>query len=185
MTTAAKRYRIPCGCGLVVDVGPGNAGGQIVCERCGATVAVPRLRDLEAFVVLEPSGQARRWRPAHGWMLVGSVVAALAAVAALLVPRLVGGGPARLPDEATIRAAIESVDAATVYQAWQAMRISGVDRGTLPEELRLQKAAGAAGRIAAVLWTIAGVGVAAAAAGAVGCLTRSRPASVTLGSEAR
>lgn len=185
MMTAAKRYRIACECGAAVDVGPGNAGGKVACGRCGVAVTVPRLRDLEAFGVVEPSSETRRWRPAHGWVLVGSVVAVLAAVAAVLVPRLLDGGPARLPDEATIRAAIESVDAATVYQAWQAMRISGVDRGTLPEELRLQKAAGAAGRIAAVLWTVAAVGVVAAAAGAVGCLTRSRPVTATLGSEAR
>ena len=169
MTSVATRYRIPCGCGAQVLVGPGNAGGQVVCERCGGTLEVPRLRDLEAFVVAEPASQARRWRAPHGWLLAGGVVAALAAGAALLVPRFLAGPP-RLPDEAMIRAAIESVDAATIYQAWQAMRGSGVDRGTLPEELRLQQAAGAAGRIAAVLWTVAAAGTVAAVAGGLGSL---------------
>jgi hypothetical protein len=117
----------------------------------------------------------RRWRPAQGWLLVGSVVASLAALAAVLVPRWLERGPQQLPDEAMIRAAIESVDAATVYQAWQAIRGSGVDRGTLPEESRLQQAAVAAGRIAAVCWTIAAAGGLAAVVGAVGCLIGSRP----------
>lgn len=177
MTTAAKRYRIECGCGAALIVGPGNAGGRVVCDRCGNAVAVPRLRDLEACVVAEPARPARRWRPAHGWLLAGSVVALVAALAALAAPRLLGAGPARLPDEATIRAAIESVDAATIYQAWQAMRGSGVDRGTLPEELRVQQAAGAAGRIAAVFWTIAAAGAVAALAGGLGCLLGPRSAA--------
>ena len=75
-------------------------------------------------------------------------------------------------------AAVESVDAATAYQAWQAMRVSGVNRGTLPEELRLQQATTAAGRIAAVLWTVAAIGAIAAAAGGLGWLVaRSRSAA--------
>ncbi|MFM7137468.1 MAG: hypothetical protein ACKO1M_10430 [Planctomycetota bacterium] len=174
MTTAAKRYRIECGCGAAMFVGPGNAGGQVICDRCRGALAVPRLRDLEPFAVAEPASPARRWRPAQGWLLAGTVVAALAGVAALLTPTLLGGGPPHLADEATIRAAIESVDAATIYQAWQAMRGSGVDRGTLPEELRLQQAAGAAGRIAAVLWAVAFAGAVVAAAGGLGCLFGQR-----------
>ena len=177
MTTASKRYRIPCGCGAALVVGPGNAGGQVGCDNCGDTLPVPRLRDLEAFVVAEPARQAQSWRRAHGWLFGGSVVAALAAVAALLTPRLLGGGPARLPDEAMIRAAIESVDTTTIYQAWQSLRSSGVDRGALPEELRLQQAAGAAGRVAAVFWTIAAAAGVAAAAGGSSCLIGPRPAA--------
>jgi hypothetical protein len=83
---------------------------------------------------------------------------------------LADSGLASYPGASEIRAAIESVDAATIYQAWQAMRGSGVDRGTLPEELRLQQAAGAAGRIAAVLWTVAAAGTVAAVAGGLGSL---------------
>jgi hypothetical protein len=175
MTASANRYRITCGCGAETAVGAGQAGGQVACDRCNAAIAVPRLRDLEARVVPGETGSGRRWRPAQGWLLVGSVVASLATLAAFLIPRLLGGGPQQLPDEVMIRAAIESVDAATVYQAWQAVRASGVDRGTLPEESQLQRAAGAAARIAAVFWTIAAVGGLAAVAGAAGCLIGPRP----------
>lgn len=174
MIATAKRYRIACGCGAEVVVGPGQAGGQIACDRCGGEIAVPRLRDLESLAVAAEAGPVRRWRPAHGWLLVGGVVASLATVAALLVPRLLGGGPQQLPDEAMIRAAIESIDTATIYRAWQAMRGSGVDRGTLPEELRLQQAAGAAVRIAAVFWTIAAAGGLTALVGAASCLIGPR-----------
>jgi hypothetical protein len=170
MNVSAKRYRISCGCGAEAVVSSGRAGGQVACGRCGAAISVPRLRDLEASALTSETNPVRRWRPAHGWLLVGGVVAMLATLAALLVPRLLTAGPQQLPDEAMIRAAIESVDTATLYQAWQAMRGAGVDRGTLPEESRLQQAAGAAGRIAAVCWTIAAAGGLAAVVGVVGCL---------------
>jgi hypothetical protein len=175
MNASAKRYRISCGCGADTVVGSGQAGGQVACDRCAAVIAVPRLRDLEASLVPGEAGPSRRWRPAQGWLLVGSVVASLATLAAILLPRLLGSGPQQLPDEAMIRAAIESVDAATVYQAWQAVRVSGVDRGTLPEESQVQRAAGAADRIAAVFWTIAAAGGLAAVVGAAGCLIGPRP----------
>jgi hypothetical protein len=174
MIATAKRYRIPCGCGAAVVVGPGQAGGQVACDRCGGAIAVPRLRDLESLAVAGEVRPVRRWRSAHGWLLVGGVVASLATVAALLAPRWLGAGSQQLPDEPMIRAAIESVDTATLYRAWQAMRGSGVDRGTLPAESRLQQAAGAADRIAAVFWTIAVAGGFTALVGAAGCLIGPR-----------
>lgn len=175
MSSTSSRYRIVCSCGNDVIVGPGRAGGQVPCGRCGTLVAVPRLRDLEPFVIATAAQAPRRWRGWQGWLLVGLVVAALAAVAAISVPLWLSAGPALLADEATIRATIESIDAATAYQAWQAMRISGVDRGTLPEELRLQQAAGAAARVALVFWTVVGAGlITAAAAGAASLLDRGR-----------
>ncbi len=175
MNVSAKRYRVACGCGTETVVGSGQAGGQTTCSRCGAAIAVPRLRDLQRSTEESATDSVRRWRSAHGWLLVGSVVAAIAAFAAVLVPRWLERGPQQLPDEAMIRAAVESVDAATVYRAWQAIRTSGVDRGALPEESRLQESAVAAGRIAAVCWTIAAAGGLAAVVGLAGCLIGSRP----------
>lgn len=174
MSATAKCYRIRCDCGAELVVGPGQAGGRVACDRCGGAIDVPRLRDLEALALASEAGPVRRWRPAQGWLFVGGVVASLATLGALLVPRLLGSGPQQLPGEAVIRAAIESVDTATVYRAWQAMRGSGVDRGALPEEARLQQVAGAAGRIAAVFWTIAAAGGLAALVGAAGCLLGPR-----------
>ena len=158
-------------------VGPGKAGGQVVCDACGSVLAVPRLRDLQPFSAAEEARRVGRWRSSQGWLLIGVVVGVLAAAGAVLVPRLLTGGPARLPDEATIRAAIETVDAATVYKAWQAMRGSEIDRGTLPEESRLQRAADTAGRIAAALWAVAAAAAAIALAAAVGVFRGAKSAA--------
>jgi DNA-directed RNA polymerase subunit RPC12/RpoP len=176
MTANAKRYRIPCRCGVEVVVVSGQAGGQIACERCGGRIAVPRLRDLEASALAEVAGPLRQWRPAQGWLFAGVVVAVLATLAAVLVSGLPRSRE-RLPDETMIRGAIESADAATVYLAWRAMRGSGIDRGVLPEESRLQQAAVAAGRIAAVCWTIAAAGGLAAVLAAASCLIGARPSA--------
>lgn len=175
MTATSSRYRVVCRCGHEATVGPGQAGGSVTCERCGDAIAVPRLRDLQASVVIE-SAPARRWHAAQGWALGGLSVAFLAGLAAWLLPPQLAPPPA-LPDEAVIRAAIESTDAATAYKAWQAMRSSGVDRGTLPGEMRIRRAAGAAGRIATVLWTVAAAGAIAAAAAGVGWLLGERRAT--------
>jgi len=185
MTASSSRYRVVCACGREAIVGPGQAGGQLVCRGCGGMVVVPRLRDLEAVVDAAGGLPAQRWHAAQGWLVVGLCVATMAAAAAWLVPHRLAGLRPALPDDALIRAAVESVDAATAYRAWQAMRASGVDRGTLPEELRLQQATTAAGRIAAVLWTVAAIGAIAAAAGGLGWLVvRRRSAAGTPAGEA-
>jgi phage FluMu gp28-like protein len=72
-------------------------------------------------------------------------------------------------------------DTASATAAWNRERAGKVRllevRGALPEELRLQQAAGAAGRIAAVFWTIAAAGAVAALAGGLGCLLGPRSAA--------
>jgi len=185
MTATSSRYRVVCACGREASVGPGQAGGQVVCRGCGGVVAVPRLRDLEVVMGGASAPQARRWHPAQGWLVVGLCVAMMAGAAAMLVPHRLAGPQPALPDDAIIRAAVESVDAATAYRAWQAMRASGIDRGTLPEELRLQQSATAAGRIAAVLWTVAAGGaIAATIGGLVWLVSRPRSAAGTPSGEA-
>jgi len=177
MTASSSRYRVVCSCGHEAIIGPGQAGGSVSCERCGGTIVVPRLRDLQASLVAgQTPGRGRH--TAQGWVAGGLTVAVLSGFAAWLVPSRLAPAPA-LPAEAVIRAAVESVDAATAYRAWQAMRASGVDRGTLPEEMRYRRAAGAANRIAAVLWTVAAAGGIAAIGGGVGWLVGRRSAAGT------
>jgi hypothetical protein len=181
MTATAKQYRIPCRCGGEVTVGPGQAGGHVECPWCGGSVTVPRLRELEAFVVTEAARLPRPWRPCQAWLLLGCVVALASATAAVLVPRISSRNVPPLPDETAIRAAVNSADTVTIYKAWQSMRTSGVDRGTLPQELRLQQAAGAAGRIGGVLWTLAAAGGVVAVAGGISCFFASRLLAVAVG----
>lgn len=177
MSASSSRYRVVCRCGREAIIGPGQAGGSVACDGCGSTIVVPRLRDLQASLVAEQTS-GHGWNAAQGWVAGGLTVAVLGGLAAWLVPSRLAPPPA-LPDEAAIRAAVESIDAATAYQAWQAMRASGVDRGTLPEEMRFRQAAGAASRIAAVLWTLAAAGAMAVAAGGVGWVVGRRSAAGT------
>lgn len=177
MTLAANRYRIPCRCSTEVLVGPGQAGGQVVCPACGAGVDVPRLRDLEPFAVIDPRAApvSGRWRVCHAWLLAGTAAAVLAAAAATIIGARARARPALLPDASMIRAAIDATDAATIHKAWQAMKFSGVDRGTLPEEARLQRMAGMATRVGGLLWLVSAIGAAVAVAAGITCLTGLRP----------
>jgi hypothetical protein len=166
-------YRLPCRGTALVPIVPGQAGGRLACPACGAEIDVPRLRDLAPYAVADPQPATARWRSCQAWLLVASAVAATAVASALVVPRLVAP-PRIVPDSAAIRAAVNSVDGATIYKAWQAMRVSGIDRGTLPEELRIQQAAGSTRRIAVLLWTVATLAGVAAAVAAVACLFGDR-----------
>lgn len=172
----SKRYRLPCACSATVPVVPGQAGGRATCPACGAVIDVPRLRDLAGYAVGEPAEAAAPWSRSRAWLLVMAAVAAAAAVAAFVVPRFMAP-PRLVPDESAIRAAIDAVDAATIYKAWQAMRGSGIDRGALPEELRLQQAAGSTSRVVMLLWGIAAVTALAAAVAGGLSLAGSRSAA--------
>ena len=169
MAGATRTFSIPCRCSATVSVGPGHAGSQVRCPACGGQVDVPRLRELAAYAVTQPPQTGRGWRACHAWLLVGLCVAVVAALAAGLVSRFDGGAAARLPDERLIRSVIESADAKTIHAAWRSIKRSGVDRGTMPDELQVQRAAGSLGRIAGFLWSLAAAGVGAAAGGGLAC----------------
>lgn len=167
MATAAKRhlmktYLLPCGCSASIEVGPGQAGGLVTCQACGATVPVPRLGELARL----PSGQvptraASTWTAAHACLLGGGIVAALALAAAAYL----GSAPAPLFDVAEIRASVAAAPTPTVYQEWRHLARSGVARPTLPHEQRLVAAARSGRALAAVLLAVAAAGAAAAGGG--------------------
>jgi hypothetical protein len=170
MPATARLFRVPCRCSATVTIGPGQAGSHLTCPACGAGIDVPRLRDLAPFAVAAERPSGPRWRAAHAWLLVGGLVAAAAASAAGLVGSFDGGASVRLPDERFIRQAIEAADAATIHAAWRAIRRSSVDRGAVPVELLVQRAASSAGRIAILLWAVAALGGLAALGGAVAAM---------------
>jgi len=103
--------------------------------------------------------------------------AATAAAAALVVPRLGLAVPAEVPDEAAIRAMVESADVPTVLQAWGGLKDAGVDRGAMPEEVRARQMAGVAGWIGGLLWAVSGLGGLIAIAGGIVCLASPSPPS--------
>ena len=175
MKPAVTRYRIPCRCSAAVLVGPGQAGGRVVCPACGANVDVPRLRDLEPFATADSGPAVQPWRASHAWLLAGTAIAILSAAAALVVGTRSLARPAFIPDAAMIRTAVDAADTLTIYNAWRAMRFAGVDRGPLPEEARLQREVGMATKVAGMLWIASALAAAVAAAAGIVCLTGRRP----------
>lgn len=177
MPASARLFRVPCRCSAAVTVLPGQAGSQLTCPTCGSPIEVPRLRDLAPFAIEAERPSGPRWRPAHAWLLVGGLVAAAAAVAAVVVGSFDGGASVRLPDEQVIRQVIEASDAATIHAAWRSLRQASVDRGAMPAELLVQRAAGSASRIAILLWAVAALAGLAALGGAVAAARQQAVAS--------
>ena len=159
-------------------MGPGQAGGQVVCPVCGAAVDVPRLRDLEPFATVDFDPAPKHWRACHAWLLAGTAVALMSAAAAMVVGTRALARPAFLPDAAMIRTAVDAADAITIYKAWRAMRLAGVDRGPLPEEARLQREVGVAARVGGMLWIVSALGTAVAAVAGIACLAVPRASAL-------
>jgi hypothetical protein len=177
MPATTRLFRVPCRCSAAVTILPGQAGSRVICPACGAGIEVPRLRDLAPFAVVAERSSGWRWSAAHGWLLVGVVVAAAAAIAAGLIGSFDGGAARRLPSERVIREVIESSDAATIHAAWRSLRQSSVDRGAMPAELLVQRAAGSASRIAKLLWAVATLAGLVALGGAVAAARQQAAAS--------
>jgi len=174
MPAPARLFRVPCRCSATVTIGPGQAGSQVPCPGCGSPIDVPRLRELATFAVPAGPASGPGWRPGEAWLLMGSLLALVAGLAAAIVGSFDGGASQWLPGDEVIREVIESADVATIYAAWQAMRTAGVDRGAIPAEARVQRSAGSTARVAGLLWALAAAGGVAAAGGGIACL-RPRP----------
>lgn len=175
MSRAPRRFLVRCRCSADVAVTAGQAGEQISCPACGNPIAVPRLRDLEQFLVAVPSAAAPRpWNAAHGCVLAGVAVAALAALAAASTPLFGGRSLTPIVPDDVIRATVIAADDADVYPAWRALCRSGVSRLATDDEVRRQLFTRSTGSLAGIFWGIAAVGAALAAVGGV-MLVRSAP----------
>jgi hypothetical protein len=79
------KYLVTCECGRQLAVEAGQAGETLRCD-CGATIAVPTLRQLRELPIEgeEPVARTRTWEARHGAMTVLLIVAvASLAVAAV------------------------------------------------------------------------------------------------------
>jgi hypothetical protein len=74
-------YLVTCDCGKKLPVEIGQAGGQVVCE-CGASVAVPPLRQLRHLPTAEPAVSEKK--PAAAWDIRKGVASACLVVAVIL-----------------------------------------------------------------------------------------------------
>lgn len=158
-------YLLPCSCSATIEIGPGQAGGTVVCSRCGAAVAVPKLRDfrdLEPAPVRRPPS-ARRWNWRHASMLAGAIVATVAGLAAAVV----GAVPRSVFDARAIRAAVAEADDRAILQAWTLLSASRVARPPTFEEQALQRTARFRRSAAAGLAAVGVVAAIAAVGGAI------------------
>jgi hypothetical protein len=162
-TRSTKTYLLTCGCSATVNVGPGQAGGTVICPSCSATLSVPRLGELSR---LPPAPRATgvaagSWTTAHGCILGGSLAALLAGAAALYL----GVSPRPPVEPAMIRAGVAAASTSDIYKAWKALARSGVARPTMPDEERIVQVARSAQAAATVLWGVAALGAAVAIGG--------------------
>jgi len=165
-------YLLSCECGATVAVGPGQAGGQTVCPRCGGSLAVPRLGELARLPVAEVAAPAGRlWTAGHACLL-GGVVTALMSLGAAMFLR---AAPPPAFDPATIRSVVTAAPTADIYRAWRGFARSGVARPATPDEERTTQVARAGGAIAWVLLAVAAAAAAVALGGAVALARGRRP----------
>lgn len=160
--TAMKTYLLACGCGAAAEVGVGQAGGRVVCPRCGAALAVPRLGELvrlPAATVAPPAGHP--WTAAHACLLGGTCAAALALATAWYLRT----DPQLVFDPAAIRRAVAAAATTDVHKAWQALARAGVARAASPDEERLAQASRTARAVSIVLLAAAAAGAAVALGG--------------------
>ncbi|MCE9631626.1 MAG: hypothetical protein K8S94_13040 [Planctomycetia bacterium] len=178
MATAERTYLVPCACSARVAVTAGQAGGRVACPACGGSIDVPRLRDLEQYeVTAVTSGEPLvGWDASRGLLFAGVAIALVATVAAANVARIGGGMFPQPPADNTIRAAVRAAPIVDVHAAWQAIAVSGVQRPPTEEEIRIGQFSRTAGGISMVLWGVAGLGAALAAAGGAMLASRGRPA---------
>ena len=162
---AVKSYLVSCGCAAAIPVGPGQAGGQVACPRCGQAVGVPRLGELSRLPAIDSQAAVPRgfWTAAHGFLLGGCLVALLSGASAAYL----GTAPRPLVDAATIRAAVAAASVTDIYKAWQALARSGVSRPPMADEERIAQLARSARAVATVLWVVAVIGAATAVGGGI------------------
>jgi hypothetical protein len=145
-------HLLPCTCSATIEVGTGQAGGHVVCPACGASVAVPKLREFRRLqpVVRERASPGGAWTWRHASVLAGIAVAVAAGVAAALV----GAGPRPRFEAEAIRTAVANADDRSIIEAWKALASSGVERPPSPVEQALVRIArfrrGAAAGLAAL-----------------------------------
>lgn len=188
-----KTYLLTCGCSAAIVVGPGQAGGEVVCPRCHTALPVPRLGALTRLPEAEAAGgvggerprgtaavggagrpqtaAATPWSAAHACLLGGCLTAALTAGAAAYL----GRAPRPLLDEAMIRAGVAAAPMTDIHKAWQSLARSSVSRPTMPDEERLQQVARSARGVAAVLWGIVALGTVVAIGGAIAVARAGEP----------
>jgi hypothetical protein len=114
-----SKYLLGCECGEAVPVDLGQAGGRVVCLKCGRQLEVPPLRMLrhlpQATAAAEKASFA--WGPRQGVMTAG-VVLAVALLAVALWSRLSEPSVPEFSPSARLQSVDTALDTMTPVQAW-------------------------------------------------------------------
>jgi hypothetical protein len=166
------KYLLTCGCGRELSVDPGQAGESLRCE-CGATIAVPTLRQLRQLPAAcddTAAAVGRAWSFRHGAIAVSLILA----VACLLIAGLSWLGEPKVPmfDPAgQMRYVDQEIDKLTPVVAWrrfvdtyQPLAATGFTEFKHPMVIAAQQEIERRRLVQLVMVTVAAICVAAAAA---------------------
>jgi hypothetical protein len=112
-----KKHLLVCPCGTEIAVSGGQAGGQVVCTNCQATVAVPKLRALSRLPLAPEiaAGPRGGWGLSQGMLLAGGLLAIACWGAAAWLGRTVESPV----DPQAIRQNVAQQTDAQIYEAWK------------------------------------------------------------------
>jgi hypothetical protein len=173
-----KKYLLTCSCGAPVPVGVGQAGGQVACTGCQATLPVPKLRELTQLPPAPVAvAEARRgWGLFQGMLLAGGLIALLSWGAAAWLGRTV----ASPVDPEAIRQNVAQQTDAQIYEAWKKhFSATTVSRPQMVIEKRFAQQTFLRRGMALALAGLGAVGAVVGLAGGIGLIRRRRtPATV-------
>lgn len=169
-------YRLRCDCGADTRVSKGQAGGQVSCGNCDATMQVPNFRELGQLPRVEadtaPTAGSRRLTLRQGLIAGGAVTALLCWGLAAWISSVT-----QLEfNIGRVREEISRAPFMKVYAAWKELSVADVERDETVGEYRAKNLGRVGKSSATTLAVLGGVGVLIAVGGAVFVRDRSEPA---------
>lgn len=169
-----KKYLLACSCGTEVPVGAGQAGGSLVCAGCGATLSVPKLRELSQLpLAAATTGDVQRgWGLSQGMLLAGGLTAVLAWGAAAWLGQTVESPV----DPEAIRKNVSQQTDAQIYEAWKKhFSTTTVSRPQMVIERQFAQQTFLRQGIALALVGVGGIAAVIGLVGGIGLAQRRRP----------
>lgn len=166
-----KKHLLTCSCGAEIAVSGGQAGGEVVCTGCQATVAVPKLRELSRLpLAAETAPKSRQgWGLSQGMLLAGGLLAVACWGAAAWLGRTI---ESPVNPEAIRQNVAQQTDA-QIYEAWKKhFSTTTVSRPQMVIERQFAQQTFLRKGIALALAGLGAVGAAVGVAGGVGLIRR-------------
>ena len=134
----SNNYLLPCDCGNSVPIGVSQAGQQVTCT-CGRKLDVPSLRAIRQLPpAVDKAGdkklsQAATWNPIKGTLFAVGTLLIIGGMSVGAYSFYVYSELAPLrPSTAAYDESIEAIDAMTaaeLFEAWNAIKVHGLEEG--------------------------------------------------------